>query len=126
MWKGTFRFAVPGQIIKLMRELEEKYLSKHTPCIFNSRDRIIQALAEAHVELILIHPFREGNGRISRTLATLMALQADLPILDFSFMTGKKNKEYIKAIHAGIDGNYKPMEKIFGLILEQSTAQNSG
>jgi len=28
------------------------------------------------VELILIHPFREGNGRIARFLSVLMALQA--------------------------------------------------
>ncbi|TAK86063.1 MAG: hypothetical protein EPO20_09750 [Betaproteobacteria bacterium] len=32
------------------------------------------ALAETHVELVLIHPFREGNGRIARALSTLMAL----------------------------------------------------
>jgi len=34
------------------------------------------ALAEVHAELILIHPFREGNGRLARLLALLMALQA--------------------------------------------------
>jgi fido (protein-threonine AMPylation protein) len=26
-------------------------------------------LSEAYVELVLIHPFREGNGRVSRMLA---------------------------------------------------------
>jgi len=32
--------------------------------------------AEVHTELVLIHPFREGNGRCSRILASIMALQA--------------------------------------------------
>lgn len=41
------------------------------------------ALAETHAELMLIHPFRDGNGRLGRLLATLMALQAGLPVLDF-------------------------------------------
>ena len=39
--------------------------------------------AAVHAEPILIHPFREGNGRCARLLATLMGLQAGLPALDF-------------------------------------------
>lgn len=46
-------------------------------------------------------------------LATLIALQSGLPPLDFSGIIGKKRKEYIQAIHAGFQGNYKLMEKIF-------------
>ncbi len=65
-----------------MAELEHKQLRKYTPCLFESRDKLIQALAEVHVELMLVHPFREGDGRLRRLLATLMALQAGLPVLD--------------------------------------------
>ncbi len=36
-------------------------------------------MAVTHTELILVHPFREGNGRLTRLLNTLMALQAGLP-----------------------------------------------
>jgi fido (protein-threonine AMPylation protein) len=32
------------------------------------------ALAVVHAEFILIHPFREGNGRCGRLLAILMGL----------------------------------------------------
>ncbi len=35
---------------------------------------------EVHEELVLIHPFREGNGRVARLLSTLMAFQAGLPM----------------------------------------------
>lgn len=42
-----------------------------------SEEQIIEAIAVTHVELILIHPFREGNGRLSRLLADVMAVQGD-------------------------------------------------
>jgi len=78
----------------------------------------MHALAEVHTELVLIHPFREGNGRISRLLATIMALQAGRPPLDFSRIKGRKKTEYFAAVQAGMERNYRPMEKIFRDILE--------
>ena len=82
-------------------------------------------LAEVHAELVLIHPFREGNGRIARTLATLMALQAGLPPLDFSPIHGKKRQRYFTAVRAGLERNYKPMEEIFRWVLQKSLSGRS-
>ncbi len=76
MSKGNFMFAAPAHIPQLMDDFQRKLLEKYTPCIFDSRQDVIAALAIVHTELILIHPFREGNGRLARLLATLMALQA--------------------------------------------------
>ena len=42
--KSSFSFAFPAQISKLMDELEEGPLRKHTPCSFESQESIIQAL----------------------------------------------------------------------------------
>ncbi len=109
--KDGFPFAYPEQIPKLMTEFEKGPLCQFTPCRFSSLKEVIKALAIVHTELVLIHPFREGNGRLARMLATLMALQAALPPLDFSGITGKKKREYIEAIYAGFQGNYEPMEK---------------
>ena len=115
---GEFKFASAKYIPNLMQEFEKNFLHQHTPCITSSRDRVVEALAEVHVELVLIHPFREGNGRVARILATLMALQADFPPLNFRPIEGEKRDEYIAAIHAGLDKNYKPMEEIFDRILQ--------
>ena len=118
--KGNFRFAFPLQIPRLMEELEKGPLHRHTPCCFNSRERVIQALAEVHTELILIHPFREGNGRVARILATLMAVQANFPPLDFRpILQGSKKEKYIAAIHVGVRKDYKPMERVFGWALRK-------
>ena len=103
-----------------MTEFEKGPLFQFTPCRFSSLEEVIKALAIVHTELVLIHPFREGNGRVARMLATLMALQAGLPPLDFSGITGKKKKEYIEAIHAGFQGNYEPTEKIFESVIRKT------
>ncbi|MBI3582631.1 MAG: Fic family protein [Nitrospinae bacterium] len=85
--KGDFPFAAAKHIPQLMYEFEKETLYKYTPCNFKSLERVIQALAEVHVELVLIHPFREGNGRVARILSTIMASQAGLPILNFKDIT---------------------------------------
>ncbi len=118
--KGDFLFATAAHIPSLMKQFERNVLSRWTPCRFPTRPEILQALAETHVELVLIHPFRDGNGRLVRLLSTLMALQAGLPLLDFRVLTGEKKKAYFAAIQAGLDKCYAPMEKLFEEIIGQS------
>lgn len=115
--KGDFPFAHAGHIPKLMAEFEKGPLHKFTPCRLTLRDEIVEAIAIVHTELALIHPFREGNGRVTRLLAILMALQAGLPPLDFGGIRGKKRHEYFSAVRAGLDKNYEPMKKIFSAVI---------
>jgi cell filamentation protein len=118
--KGGFQFALAHTIPTLMTELEAEQLGKYTPCMFENRDDAARALSEVHVELMLIHPFREGNGRLGRMLSTLMALQAGLPVLDFSDFNGERRDEYFAAVRAGLDRDYNPMKKLFDEIIERS------
>jgi len=114
-----FTFAAASQIPRLMDEYEDGPLRRHTPCNFKSIDRLIKSLAEVHTEL-LIYPFREGNGRVARILATLMAYQAGIPLLDFRTIRGKGRQKYIAAVRAGMDRNYLPMEMIFRTVLRRT------
>ena len=120
--KGDFPLAAAAQIPSLMKEFEKNVLRGNTPCNFSERPEVVHALAETHVELVLIHPFREGNGRVARVLSTLMALQAGLPLLDFGFISGERKETYFAAVQAGLDKNYKPMERLFAEIIERSVA----
>ena len=115
--KGGFPFANPEFIPQLMAEFEKNILKKYTPCTFESRDQVIEALAIVHVEFLLIHPFREGNGRLARLISTLMALQAGLPLLDFTEIDGEKKDEYFAAVRAGVNRDYRPMNKIFSDVI---------
>jgi len=122
-WAGRYRqvklskaglpFANPEFIPQLMEEFEKNILASGTPCIFQSRNKTGEAIAIVHVELLLIHPFREGNGRLARLLAILMALQAGLPLLDFTDIEGQKREEYFSAVRDGLNRNYEPMKRVF-------------
>jgi len=124
MSKDGFPFAAVPQLPTLMKKFGEDYLSKYTPCNDMARDNLIEAMAVCHVEYIIIHPFREGNGRLGRLLTTVMALQAEMPVLDFEPIE-KNKKRYFEAIHAGHNCNYEPMKLIFSEILDFSLQQNS-
>jgi len=94
MGKAEFHFAAAHLIPNLMKTFEKKFLSVYMPCRTMDNETLIDALAKVHIEFILIHPFREGNGRLSRLLANIMALQADQPMLDFSVMENKKAQQF--------------------------------
>jgi cell filamentation protein len=111
--KGAFMFAAAMQIPRLMQDFERGPLREYTPCSFDTTAAQATALAIVHTELILIHPFRDGNGRCARLLAMLMGLQAGLPALDFGGIRGAKKREYIAAVHAGLSRDYDPMTKVF-------------
>ena len=120
--KDDFPFATAAHIPALMDRFEHDVLRRCTPCNFADRPALIHALAETHVELVLIHPFREGNGRLARMLSTLMVLQAGLPLLDFSVIAGEKKNEYFAAVREGLDKNYTPMERLFAELIKRSLA----
>lgn len=115
--KGKFPFAPVREIYRLMNEFEKGPLHEYTPCHFRSEDKTAEALAVVHTELMLIHPFREGNGRVGRMLSVLMSLQAGLPPLDFRGILGKRKQEYFIAVQAGLSRNYRPMEDIFKSVI---------
>lgn len=107
--KGGFAFAASAQIPRLLEQFEQNCLQRWTPCHGLTPEELVEAIAVTHVELILIHPFREGNGRLSRLLADVMAVQAGMDPLDYS--TWEANKDaYIGAIHQGLRMDFEPMK----------------
>ena len=118
MAKGDFPFAASAQIPRLMDNLDKDVLSVRTPCVGMSEDQLAAAIAVVHVELILIHPFREGNGRLSRLLASVMASQAGWPELDYTRWDRHKS-DYFAAIQAGLT-DYNPMEALVRRALREA------
>jgi cell filamentation protein len=106
--KGGFQFATASLVPGLLQTFEREHLARWTPCGELPPEDLVTAIAVTHVELILIHPFREGNGRLARLLADVMAVQAGREPLDYSSWERHK-PAYIGAIHAGLAGDYRPM-----------------
>ncbi|MFT0532077.1 Fic/DOC family protein [Castellaniella hirudinis] len=108
MSKDGFPFAAADRISALLDDYDRRYLARYTPCMGMPRADLVRAIALTHVEFILIHPFREGNGRISRLLADVMAVQAGLGPLDYSAWEAHR-AHYIQSIQLGLAGDYDPM-----------------
>ena len=117
MTRGGFMFAAAGQLPRLMHAYGQNELATSTPCAGMDTDRLISALARSHAELVIVHPFRDGNGRCARLLASLMAMQAGLPVLEFSPLARRGRVAYIAAIHAAVRGDYAPMEARFKRVI---------
>src|SRR3546814_20676306 len=109
MSKDGFPFAPAAQIPRLMKAFESEHLGTYTPCTNFDRPQLTQAIAVTHVEFILMHPFREGNGRISRLLADVMAMQAGTGPLDYSSWENNKSA-YEEAIKRGMERTYETIK----------------
>ena len=98
MSKDGFQFAAAAQLPRLSKQFELDFLKSFALLPEMPRDQLVRFLAESHVELVLIHPFRDGNGRLSRLLLDVMAVEAGGAPLDYGVWV--ENKEfYFKAIH---------------------------
>ena len=79
-------------------------------------DVVSRRIAEVHAELLLIHPFREGNGRLARSLADLMTFQAGFPAPVYGF-AGKGSRtrqaQYLEAVRQGYMQDYEPLASFF-------------
>ncbi len=121
MGKGGFSFAAAVQVPRLMDKFDEDFLGQYTPCQSMSEPQLAEAIAVVHVELILIHPFREGNGRLARLLASIMALQAGWPLLDFTSWDRDK-AAYFSAIQMGLDDCQPMMERVIRILRDSAGA----
>ena len=67
--------------------------------------------AMAHLNLVMIHPFRDGNGRMARALATLVLTRSDIGEPEFSSIEewlGANTDDYYRVLaHTG-HGSWQP------------------
>lgn len=121
MSKGGFQFAGALQLPKLAISFEQRYLTKFNSMADVTEVELVQLLTESHVEFILMHPFREGNGRISRLLMDVMVTQAGYAPLDYSLMEQHRDY-YFKSIQAGVVGDYQHLNKLLTDVFKQSNS----
>ena len=116
--KGEFQFAHAPLIPRLMAVFSKEVLRKHTPCGAAAALPHARSLAEVHAELLLIHPFRDGNGRLARLLAVLMARQAGINPLRLSALAGRGKRTYVQAIQVAMCRDYAPLETLFSSAID--------
>ncbi|HEY2261450.1 MAG TPA: Fic family protein [Streptosporangiaceae bacterium] len=77
-----------------------------------SNDPVVRS-AMAHLDLVMIHPFRDGNGRMARALATLVLTRSDIGEPEFSSIEewlGANTEDYYSVLaHTG-HGSWPPRD----------------
>jgi len=106
--KGNTRFCTCQFIEREANKLFDD-LAKANYFIHYTRDELVKAIAEFYVEINVVHPFREGNGRAQRILFEHIITNTGFTL---SLETIEQD-EWIEANIAGYIGNYSPMEAIF-------------
>lgn len=110
--KGGTRFCNCGRIIAESQKLFSS-LQKESWLIDLEKQSFCEKLAEYYCEFNMIHPFREGNGRVQRLLFEHLALAAGYD-LDWEKI---QPSEWIQANIDGVNVNYEPMARIFKRIV---------
>jgi Fic family protein len=87
--------ATPGEMLRFCDELRsEAYQAAHP---------ILQA-SYAHYALVRIHPFADGNGRVSRALASIFTMKANwIPVL----ILAEHRERYINTLMVADEGDYR-------------------
>lgn len=110
--KGGTRFCncnrIEPEATKLFRNLEKDHWLKDLSPV-----NLANKLAEHYCEFNMLHPFREGNGRVQRIFFEHLALSSGYR-LDWRDVT---KEEWIQANIDGVLVEYGKMEAIFSRIL---------
>ncbi|WP_299013247.1 putative adenosine monophosphate-protein transferase Fic [uncultured Photobacterium sp.] len=106
--KGQTRFChmhnIEREANRLFRELEKE------SCLCElAFDAFIARISHYYCELNVVHPFREGNGRVQRIFFEILAINAGYELC----WEGINLKEWVDANQAGYFGELKPLEKLF-------------
>ena len=97
----------PGGIQPLMDIFERDVLSR-SPVISSEDQEIFTFASEVMNELLAIHPFREGNGRMAFGLADLILMQNNM--LPLTCYDQSDRERYFAACEVGrIHKNYEPL-----------------
>lgn len=104
--RGVNVFAGPdGDLVPdLMRELSQSLASP------TSDDPLVRG-AMAHLNLVMIHPFRDGNGRMARALQTMVLAQDQVVEPTFSSIEewlGNNTQDYYDVLAATGRGAWNP------------------
>ena len=103
-----------------MSGFEKDFLQRYTPCRARAIHQVAQDIAKVHAEFLLVHPFRDGNGRIARLITILMALQAGYPAPDFAFTANKNRRKYLTAVTKGYAQDYDLLAEVIREAIERS------
>ena len=112
---GSLEYEAPDadRVVSLIGEVIEWMASGDL-----DRDVVVRA-AMAHLHVVSVHPFRDGNGRISRIVQSLVLAREGLATPEFFSIEeylGGHTEEYYAALREAQGGSYRPQRDASGWV----------
>lgn len=92
--------AKPHDVNRRMTELANKIMTEYLPLKGSEEQEKVTALAKIHFEFVIIHPFKDGNGRVARATTDLMSVYFGMPPVMAGYPRHDKARR--NAYHASI------------------------
>lgn len=110
--EGPTRWPLPPRGIQPVMDILERDVLSRTPVISHDNQVVFSFVSEGMNELLAIHPFREGNGRMAFILGNLILMQNDLLPLDV-YDQRRHQHAYFDACEAGrLHRDYEPLAQL--------------
>lgn len=115
----TVNIRITGLDLKLADHVRLPELMEHfIDWLTTTDEHPVLRAADAHLKLVTIHPFIDGNGRTARLLMNLLLMQAGYPP---AVIKPEERAAYIDALQqAQLYGNNEPFREIIAHAVERS------
>jgi Fic family protein len=110
VYQGPDGDDVSGLMTEVVNWLEDGDLDAH----------VVVRAAMAHLHVVSVHPFRDGNGRISRIVQSLVLAREGLVSPEFGSIEeylGEHTAAYYSALHGAQGGRYQPERDVSGWVV---------
>jgi cell filamentation protein len=108
VWRKEFLKAIPQLDNQIKKVVDSEYKDDVKSIAYD--------LSVILSDFLFIHPFREGNGRISRLLSDVVLAKNGFPMVGLNL---KKGDNYIQRVHAGYETNYEPLAELLEQKIEE-------
>lgn len=81
---------------------------------------MVELLALFQHRFVVIHPFVDYNGRMSRMFTNYVLMREELPTIEIPVTTKPFRKKYILSLQKADMGNYQVLQNIIGKALNES------
>jgi Fic family protein len=100
----------PEEVPKRLAELLTWWRENYSVAVQAGAPAVVPVLARLHYEIVAIHPFVDGNGRLARFVTDQAA--REMLGRGISREIAKDRKLYFAALKAGNDGDLEPLENL--------------
>lgn len=116
-------YKVPELVSNLCKDLKERlhFLPKIDKDVYITE--VVSLLAWFQHQFVLIHPFKDYNGRMARMFTSLILLYLDMPPIELKAETELDRRQYLKAMQEADRGEYSFLENLIGKALTESLSE---